>query len=296
MTAPFYVVMQGMFVIPGYEPDGDSVRFIPTNPEHFVHLKNFHRIKPSRRDGSVQLRFQGVDAPELHYGSAAQPMGAESRDALLGWMGFQAIEYGPPPSTKVVSAVVGSIPGAILTQASDPHGRPIAYVLLQDRAGTFSDGTWHHLTTDLLKHTINYRLLTSGMAYYLGYNSIPLVHRQALRAAALAARQQNLGVWALDMTPEFDPTKLAPGPEGQLIFPKLFRRATDYLRDVNTKGFQGNLQDWIIAISQLPSRDENDRALINNDQTEVHLSDLLEQHNSRVAFQADTLDLTFIER
>jgi hypothetical protein len=52
------------------------------------------------------------------------------------------------------------------------------------------------------------------------------------------------------------------GPEGQLILPKLFRRATDYLGAV-AGGF---------------------------------LSDLLVQANDTVRFQADLLDVVFVEK
>src|SRR5947207_4986817 len=92
MASPSYLVMKGDFVIVGKEPDGDSVRFIAHNRSLYRQLHRAYRIKPSR-DGSVQLRFEGVDTPELHYGSAAQPLGAEARDQLLNWIGFQNIEY-----------------------------------------------------------------------------------------------------------------------------------------------------------------------------------------------------------
>jgi hypothetical protein len=84
------------------------------------------------------------------------------------------------------------------------------------------------------------------------------------------------------------------GPEGQLILPKLFRRCTDYLKAVD-KGFVGNLADWLLASSATPSRNENDQVLL-RDTTEVHLSDLLQQRNQHIAFQADLLDLTFVEK
>lgn len=75
---------------------------------------------------------------------------------------------------------------------------------------------------------------------------------------------------------------------------EVFRRCTDYLKAVD-KGFTGNLVDWLLASSATPSRDENDRVLL-RDTTEVHLSDLLQQRNQRITFQADLLDLTFVEK
>src|SRR5919206_4086357 len=104
MAAPYYTCIHGKLVIVGYEPDGDSVRFIADDTSRFDVLKRADRIRLSRRDHSVQLRFESVDAPELHYGNDAQPLGDTARDALLRWIGFQAIKYDPHQSTNVISA------------------------------------------------------------------------------------------------------------------------------------------------------------------------------------------------
>ena len=293
MGSPNYLVIKGDFVIIGKEPDGDSVRFIADIPDLYRQLQRAYRIKPSR-DGSVQLRFEGVDAPELHYGSAAQPLGAEARDNVLSWMGFDNIVYVNNQSTMVKSANPGSVPGAILTQAAEINGRPVSYILLNQQASQLDEGTWVDLQEDLLKETINYRLLTSGMAYYTVYTSTPFVHRQLLREASAAAREAQQGVWQEDTTSDFlleDQSSI--DPNGQLILPKLFRRCTDYLKDVD-RGYQGNLSDWIIWISK-GSRNENDLVVV-NDTMELHLSELLEQRNSHVVFKADLLDITFVEK
>ncbi len=197
-------------------------------------------------------------------------------------------------STMVKSADPASIPGAILTQAAEANGRPVSYILLDQQASQLEEGTWMNMGEDLLKETINYRLLNSGMAYYTVYTSTPLVHRQFLSKAAAAAREAELGVWQSDATSDFvlgDQSSLGPG--GQVILPKLFRRCTDYLKDV-AKGYQGNLSDWLIWVSS-GSRNENDLVVV-NDSMELHLSDLLDQRNSHVVFKADLLDITFVEK
>jgi Staphylococcal nuclease homologue len=294
MASPSYLVIKGDFVIIGKEPDGDSVRFIASDPDLYRQLHRAYRIKLSR-DGSVQLRFEGVDAPELHYGSAAQPLGAEARDALLSWMGFDDIVYANGNSTKVESSSPESIPGAILTQAAEANGRPVSYVLLEEQANTLEEGTWVQLQEDLLKATMNYRLLTSGMAYYTVYTSTPLTHRQLLREASAGARQAAQGVWPLDSSSDFILEDQASiDPSGQLILPKLFRRCTDYLKDIENGTFRGNLSDWLIQSSS-GSRNENDQVVI-NDTIEVRLSDLLEQRNRHIIFKADLLDITFVEK
>lgn len=144
MSSPSYLVIKGDFVIIGKEPDGDSVRFIASDLSLYRSLHRAYRIKPSG-DGSVQLRFEGVDAPELHYGSAVQPLGAGARDALLSWMGFDRIVYVKDHSTMVKSAHPARVPGAILTQAAEANGRPVSYILLDQQASQVEEGTWMNL-------------------------------------------------------------------------------------------------------------------------------------------------------
>jgi len=104
-------------------------------------------------------------------------------------------------------------------------------------------------------------------------------------------------VWARDSTAQFDlvdQSSISP-PDGAVILPKLFRRATDYLKDVATKGFSGNLADWIRSVSASGTRNENDQVLVCGS-LPVHLADLLEQRNKAVAFLVDPIEITFVEK
>ncbi len=295
MASPFFFCIHGKLVIVGYEPDGDSVRFIADDATHYQALTRADRIRPSKRDGSVQLRFEGVDAPELHYGAAAQPLGDTARDALLGWIGFTAIEFDKSQSTKVTAAEPVAVRAAILAQMVEVNGRPVAYVLVETADALPADGAWVNVDQALLERTLNVRLLSEGQAYYTVYTSAPVSHRSQLRSVADRARTSRVGVWGRDTTADWVLADQASiGTDGQLILPKLFRRCTDYLKAVD-KGFIGNLGDWLLASSATPTRDENDRVLL-RDTTEVHLSDLLQQRNQHIAFQADLLDLTFVEK
>ncbi|HET9254247.1 MAG TPA: thermonuclease family protein [Pseudonocardiaceae bacterium] len=295
MAAPYFTCIHGKLVIVGYEPDGDSVRFIADDVSRFDVLKRADRLRLSPRDHSVQLRFEGVDAPELHYGKDAQPLGDTARDALLRWIGFTAIAYDSHQATKVVSSEPAVIPAVILAQMVEANGRPVSYVLVQSGQKVPTDGAWVHVDDALLDRTLNLRLLAEGQAYYTVYTSTPVSHRSHLRAVAAKARAAGLELWRRDRTTEWSLTDQASiGPDGQLILPKLFRRCTDYLKAVD-HGFSGNLADWLISTSATPSRDENDRVLL-HDSIEVHLSDLLKQRNQHIAFQPDTLDITFVEK
>ena len=65
--------LRGELVVVGKSPDGDSIRFIPRSPALLRSLAGGGRVDPSA-DGSVQLRLDGIDAPELHYNGLAQPL------------------------------------------------------------------------------------------------------------------------------------------------------------------------------------------------------------------------------
>jgi endonuclease YncB( thermonuclease family) len=240
MVAPFYLAIHGRLVAIGKEPDGGSVPFIADQPEHYAQLKAAHRIRPSA-DGSVQLRLEGVDAPELHYGTAAQPLGREARDQLLAWIGFTQLAYTPPTSTRVTAATPDAIPAVILSQAVEVNGCPVAYLATSvgEDEHLPPDGEWVLVDQPLLDHTLNTLLLQDGVAYPTVHSSTPVAHRAYLFGLAAAARENRLGVWADDLTAAFTLEDQASiGPEGQLVLPKLFRRATDYLKAV-AGGFQG---------------------------------------------------------
>jgi hypothetical protein len=258
---PFHLVIAGQFVIVGKEPDGDSVRFIADDPTLYAQLHRGDLAVPTPKDGSIQLRFEGVDAPELHYGVFAQPRGASARDELLKWMGFDQIKF-KAGSTLVEAAEPASVRGVILSKAVESHGRPVSWVLLEEQAAGLTNGSHVALDRQLLERTLNWRLLERGLAYYTVYTSTPLI--EELKAVASRARRANhghgRGVWPVDSSREFkliDHDSLGPG--GALILPKLFRRCTDYLTAVEQHGFIGELTDWMIANQGPPRREERPR-------------------------------------
>jgi hypothetical protein len=120
MASPFFYCIHGKLVIVGYEPDGDSVRFIADDA----------------------TRYQALTRAELHYGTAAQPLGDTARDALLGWIGFTAIEFDKGQPTKVTAAEPVTVRAAILAQMVEVNGRPVAYVLVETADALPADGDW----------------------------------------------------------------------------------------------------------------------------------------------------------
>jgi endonuclease YncB( thermonuclease family) len=291
MVSPYYQVIKGNFIIIDKKPDGDSIRFLAEEPNLYSNLYRSYRLNPSN-DGTVQIRLEGIDTPELHYGKDAQPFGEDSRDRLLKLLGFRDFAVS---GDTITSAKPEVIPGAILTTGVETNGRPISYIVSAEEAKTLENGEWVKVTKVFLQKTLNYQMMQEGMAYYTVYTSMPLSHREFMQKAAKEAQQENRGLWKIDRTREFvlnTQEDLSP-PDGQLILPKLFRRCTDYLKAVSG-GFRGNLKDWLLSNNIGSSRPENDRVLLGD--VELKLSDLIRQNNNRIFFQANIFDLTFLEK
>lgn len=286
MEAPSQLCLRGRLVVIGKQPDGDSIRFVPDTPALLGDLRRARRIRPSR-DGSVQLRLEGIDAPETHYQGQAQALADPARDRLLALCGFRSVRH---RDQEVIAAEPAERPAAVLAQMADANGRPVALLLTDGRLP--ADGSYTAVDDALLARTVNADLLADGSAYLTLYDSAAPPLRAALRALAAKARKAGLGVWDADATSAFTLLDQASiGPQGELVVPKLFRRCTDYLR-TRTPG--ETLVHWLRTHGD-PARPEDDLVVIGGRFT-VHLSDLVEQRNDEITFTADLLDLVFVEK
>lgn len=293
---PLYNAFDGNIVLTGYAPDGDSVRFLPNDPSALGVLRRASLIRTSPLNGSVQMRLEGIDAPELHYQSSSQPQGSSARDALLGWLGVDAVRDGiaflPDGATISSPAPVG-VPVTVLANAVEPHGRIIAYVLPPRRGRTRPKRC--RVSESVLRATANYALVQSGKAYSLAYTSLPAAHREVLRAAARAARAKKLGVWKDDATMRgFALTggQRSIGPGGALIFPKLFRRCVDYLADRRV-GFGGTFLEWLRGHG---SNGEPKPDLVTvKYAANILLSSVMKERGGRISLSVDVTDLLFVE-
>jgi endonuclease YncB( thermonuclease family) len=303
MALSTFLAIKGKFTIDGKQPDGDSIRFVADDDNLFADLRNAHRIAPSNRDGTVQLRLEGIDAPELHYKGETnrQKMGDTSRDALLKIMGFSNVTFKPPNNVVVTGSQPSEIPGAILTKAADIHGRPISYLVTGETAAALPDGERLAVGAALLKHTANYEMVVEGEAYCFVYTSTPREHRDALRKAGIKAKKANLGIYAIDTSTHFflqGHESVNDSADGQLILPKLFRRCNDYLNDrANGRDAGNTLPQWMKIKGE-----ENDRVVLFDgsvsfrDQPEVEFADLIRQVNDEIFLQTDIFNLTFVEK
>ncbi|MDQ3632152.1 MAG: thermonuclease family protein [Actinomycetota bacterium] len=286
MRAPSQLCLRGRLVVIGKQPDGDSIRFVPDTPALLGDLRRARRIRPSR-DGSVQLRLEGIDAPETHYSGEAQPLADPARDRLLELCGFESVRH---RDQEVIAAEPVERPAAALAQMADANGRPVALLLTDENLP--ADGSYTAVDDALLDRTINAALLADGSAYLTLYDSAAPPLRAALRALARDARGEGGGVWGADATAAFElRDQESIGPEGDLVLPKLFRRCTDYL-DTRTRG--ETLVHWLRTHGD-PTRPEDDLVVIGG-RTTVRLSSLIEQRRAEIAFTADLLDFVFVEK
>lgn len=257
--------------------DGDGLRFAPRDLSSLGAILGARRLRVAH-DGTVQLRLQAIDAPELHYQGRSQPLGLLSRDALLDWAHADAHAARP-------------IHAAILCARADVHGRPIAFLLHLDDAPHAAGGGVVTATDSLLRATANAHMVATGAAYLLAYATLPARERALFAALAQEARQHRRGVWAHDATRTGvevgDVAAPAPPPWG-LVFPKLFRRLVDWSRR-RAAGQAIGFRDW------LREGDENDLVVVGAGAS-VPFDTLVQEQNGRVWLDADPLELTFVDR
>jgi endonuclease YncB( thermonuclease family) len=290
-TAGKFIAIHGHLVVVGKSPDGDSMRFVPDQPELLKRLAHSGRLRPSA-DGSVQLRFEAIDAPETHYEARAQSLGDAARTRLLSLAGFRDVVFNSNQIVK--SANPASVPAVIAAKMVEANGRPVAYVWAGDHLPAAQDGEVMALPAPTLASSLGAQMLEAGLAYLTLYTSTPAPHRRLFREVAQRATRDHLGVWTTDATASFDLVdQSSVGVGGQLILPKLFRRCTDYLR-ARTQGFTGTLPEWIASTATAGPVNEDDAVW--DGATPTHLADLIQQTGDHVQFTADLLNLVFVEK
>ncbi len=293
MSLGFYRAIKGWLLVRERQaPDGDSMRFAANDMSLFEGLPRYSPPSTARGVASYQLRFQAIDTPELHYGGAAQPRGLESRNGLLEWLGVAPADW---PWVVAPAGFAWEQEAAILCDAFDPHGRPIAFVL---RGLDAEDGSDVKLTQPLLRDTYNYHAVKTGLAYLGLYSgSVSFEIQSSLIAAYKEEKASRGGIWEIDQTRRFTVITLDDiGPErGSLIYPKIFRRCVDALRWAGGEFEPGrDIDDFLSA-----SPGENDHFIVHarhGGQLKSRLSDVLEQVNDKIRIQVDLNTVEFVPK
>ncbi len=235
-----FTLIKGTFHVVGYSPDGDSVKFKAANPANWKKIEGRPKLN---KKNHVQLRFEGIDALELHYPAQVkggteehQPLkqGREARDFMLAALGIKNVKW-KQNQKKVVQADDG-VRGYILTRAVDTnrYGRPVSFVY----PGTppEKDGAEVHLTPGRLKKSVNYKLVAAGYAYPTYYQTLFPDLRHEFTLAVKRARAAKRGLWIADKTAGVNYTGKKAITDDHPILPKLFRRLIEHVQKGGTIG------------------------------------------------------------
>jgi endonuclease YncB( thermonuclease family) len=220
----------------GFEPDGDSIQFRPTDPSLLDRLTQVGRPYRLTRIGSTQLRLEGIDALELHYEGSHQPrpLADQARDFLTSLFGMNPVPFRPPERTQVLPPVpTDAVPGYILSRSLETYGRPVAFAFAGNPPEDVGAQIW--LQEPLLRKSVNYVSVAGGHAYPLFYDTLFADLRAVLAAAANSARTSTTGLWNQDRTQSgLDVATQDDLERDGVVFPKLFRRLTSYLEEPHT--------------------------------------------------------------
>jgi endonuclease YncB( thermonuclease family) len=243
------LVIKGNYRIVGASPDGDSVRFYPDDPDQWDLLRG-RRVRRNR-SGGAQLRLDGIDTLETHYRPPRgpelhqpAPFADKAAAELLSWLGFTDVQRNA--NGIVTSSDPESRPGYILTRSADVNGRCVALAGRgTDAPG--SSGRFITVTVDHLRQTANHHQLAEGLAYPTFYRKLFVDLREEMTAAAQQARQAGKGLWSKDQTQSGVKVQgISTLTDHAVLWPKLFRRLTDYLQlndgDPSLEGFPDYLE------------------------------------------------------
>jgi endonuclease YncB( thermonuclease family) len=229
-----FTLIQGTFQVVNYSPDGDSIRFHPNDPALIRGLLNGDSARLNMR-GDVQLRIEAIDTLETHFtppsgGSPSlhQPvdLARAATDRLLEFVGITGVVW-DQQRRNVLSANDGTL-GYILARSIERNGRAVAFVYSGN--ANEPDGSDVFLDLARLHASYNFTAISSGLAYATFYKGLFSDLRNELAGAAGTARDERKGVYATDGSQAgFNATNLGVITDEVPIFPKLFRRLSDYM-------------------------------------------------------------------
>lgn len=263
-----FILIKGTFKPGAGIPDGDSVRFMPSNINFLKNLKGTEAKTgtSAKTNGTVQLRFEGIDAIEK---GAIKPLSVQAKENMFNLIGYNA-KTNPEPK------------GYILSRMTDPHGRPVAFVFTGNNSKP--DGSNIYLDAVMLSSSVNYKQMKAGYAFPLYYNTLFAELREKFNQALVQAKRSRKGYWAKDKTllgviVKGKPSLAIIDP----VWPKLWRRLEEYLR--NHTSMNGFIS-WLDA--------KNERVVIINSTDETGLANIVKVQGNKVSLTQKPENLMII--
>lgn len=261
-----YLLLKGEFHIfypdlprNGPQPDGDTLKFRPDDPQLVNKIPiSGHGANFNKRH-MVNLRFEGIDALETHFGEMHQNLtwANAARDVMLASCGFGEVSFWPDSPNKVSNVENNPVRGYIAVNGMDSHGRLISFVFTGDAPETDGSSIW--LDESRVLTSLNAELLRKGLVYPAFYSTLPATLREPLQALTIAARAQTDNMWtaAMPIGAEVIITD-RDALESLVMWPKLFRRLVSYFATGYTDLSQ--LDTWL----RQDSINRDDRMILPN--------------------------------
>ena len=244
-----FTLIKGTFHVVGYSPDGDSIRFQAVDNNLWDELDGPPVTLNGR--GHAQLRLDGIDTLETHFMNSHQPreFALGALNSLLTQLGIENVLWNA--SVTTVTSASDATEGFILSREAEKNHRPVAFAFSGDIDQ--EDGSEVFLEEDLLKQSVNYQQIATGMAYATYYKGLFPSLRNVFSAAVQNARGAGLGLWPSDVTEQLTEIHNQQQLEEDIvIMPKLFRRLTEHLQGggsvLNFKEFVESKQEGIFII------------------------------------------------
>ena len=252
-----FVLIQGTFEPTSGEPDGDSVRFQAEDDTLFDQLEGRIEFKSG---GQVQLRYEGIDALEK---AAIRPFSSDATERNIELLGGRR----------------SGLPGYILSSHADGNKRPVFFVFTGNPPDWDNSGRGDELQADLLRQSVNYRLLQEGHVYPMFYETLYKELRDEMVVATQEARAAERGIWSDDRSTNGFQVDIPPDlSELPPIFPKLWRRLQSFYQR------QSNRNKGIEAFIRELSRGK-DRLFTIPDQRSIKFSTALTSTTTELAIK-----------
>ena len=266
-----FTLIKGMLDPSLGRPDGDSLRFIPDDPNPIYRLRR-RTSEPSinPENGSIQLRYEAIDSLEA---AASQPNASDATASNFELAGTR----GGADTAR----------GYLLTNQLGPDGRPIAFVFAGDTPEP--DGSDIRVDAERIMNSINVRQLERGLAYPLFYDTLFDDLRARMRQVSITARENKSGLWPFDKTLQGvtyseDLSTLAP------VYPKLWRRLDSFQRDETMYDAARPLVNFTTWIA----RERPERVTVPGANVFTGFDNLIETTTETVRMTVDPLDLIIV--
>ncbi len=219
-----FTLVKGTFHVKGYCPDGDSIRFEASDPT--IWSKLYGPPVGLNGSGHAQLRMEAIDALETHFCGAHQPLklARKATNFLLSNLGIDDVVWNREQSEILYAE--DDAAGYILSRTTEKNRRPVAFVFT-GRAD-WKDGSEVFLDNDLLRKSLNYKLMAKGLVYPTYYNGLFCELRADFTKAMAEAKSEGKGLWPYDKTNIGFLMNLDDLTENTVILPKLFRRVVEH--------------------------------------------------------------------